>query len=80
MATCCSKFRQAWQKRSAGTHMSTHSSVMPWKELAGMISILMLSAISLHRRDKSDAEPLDSLVGLKLVNVCESKKKKKRAV
>lgn len=39
-----------------------------------MISILMLSAISLHRRDKSDAEPLDSLVGLKLVNVCESKK------
>lgn len=27
--------------------MSTNSSVIPWKELAGMMSILMLSAISL---------------------------------
>lgn len=28
--------------------MSTYSSVIPWKELAGMMSISMLSAISLH--------------------------------
>lgn len=28
--------------------MSTYSSVIPWKELAGMMSISMLSAMSLH--------------------------------
>lgn len=33
---------------SSLTHMSTYSSVIPWKELAGMMSISMLSAMSLH--------------------------------
>lgn len=33
------------------THMSTYSSVIPWKELAGMKSILMLSAISLYTEE-----------------------------
>lgn len=36
--------------------MSTLSSAIPWKELAGMLSILMLSAISLHRPDTSEGK------------------------
>lgn len=41
------------QQKESGfcTHMSTNSSVIPWKELAGMKSILMLSAISLRTEE-----------------------------
>lgn len=44
--------------------MSTLSSVIPWKELAGMLSILMLSAISLHRPDTNE-RPFASFIDLK---------------
>lgn len=33
------------------THMSMYSPVMPWKELAGIVLILMLSAMSLHAEE-----------------------------
>lgn len=42
-----------WEEKEFGscTHMSAYSSVIPWKELAGIMSIFMLSAISLHKEE-----------------------------
>lgn len=50
VTNCCytATYKVATKEFVPSTHKSTYSSVMPWKELAGMLWIHMLSAISLH--------------------------------
>lgn len=65
---------------SSLTHMSTYSSVIPWKELAGMMSISMLSAMSLHTEKITLTQAVGFNYQLEKNMYIRRRRRKKRAV